>query len=140
MEKVSRKLVSMVRKYHNHTLKINPQLREEEQQNTKGHKTSMERNVDCTALPGPGNTIQKAAFWIMYMDIVEIYLLFNIPCTINGFNPRGMGGYPIYDIVRMCVPNSPLFSAPRYMINPFFLKKKKYMNTLIFGIVMAQIF
>ena len=36
------------------------------------------------------------------------------------------GEYPIYDIVGMCMPNSPFFSAPRYMINPPFLKKKVY--------------
>ena len=59
------------------------------------------------------------------MDIVEIYLLFNISCTINGLKSRGMGGYPIYDIVRMCVPKSPLFQSPKYMINPLFFKKKK---------------
>ena len=27
----------MIRKYHNHTLQTNPQHREEEPQNTKGH-------------------------------------------------------------------------------------------------------
>ena len=52
------------------------------------------------------------------MDIVKIYLLFNRSCAINGLKPRGGGVYPIYDIVRICVPNSPLFSGPRYMITP----------------------
>ena len=36
---------------------------------------------------------KTAAFWIMYMDILETYLLFQ----------QGGGGYPIYDIERMCV-------------------------------------
>ena len=43
--------------------------------------------------------------------------------------------YPIYDIKQMCVPNSPLFQRPGYMITPFF----KYMNGLILGIGLAQI-
>ena len=40
-------------------------------------------------------------------------------------------GYPIYGIVRMCVPNSPLFKRPQaYDKPPFF--KKKHMNGVIF--------
>ena len=37
------------------------------------------------------------------------------------------GGGPIYGIVRMCVPNSPLFSTARYMIGPLFSAKSIWM-------------
>ena len=50
MKIVSRKEVSMIRKYHNHTLQTNPQHREEEPQNFKSHKTSMDRYVHYTDL------------------------------------------------------------------------------------------
>ena len=44
---------------------------------------------------------------------------------------RERGGYPIYGIVRMCVPNSPLFQCCQvYDWPPFF--NKKYMNGPIF--------
>ena len=71
------------------------------------------------------------------MDFVEICLLFNRSCTINGLKPLGGGGgggYPIYDIVQICVPNSPQV----YDI-PSSLKKKVY-EWPDFGIEMAQIF
>ena len=65
-----------------------------------------------TDLTRSGNTI-------MYMEIIEIYLLFNRSCTINGLKPRvcvcvcvGGGGYPIFDIIVMGVPNSPPFQRP----------------------------
>ena len=38
--KCYQKLVSMIRKFHNHTLQTNPWHREEELQNTNSHKTS----------------------------------------------------------------------------------------------------
>ena len=72
----------MIRKYHNHTLQTNPQHREEEPQNTKSHKTSMERYEHYTCLTRSGNT-KTAAFWIMHIALVEIYLLFNRSCTTN---------------------------------------------------------
>ena len=37
---ISKKQVSMNRKYHNHTLQTNTWYREEERQNTNSHKTS----------------------------------------------------------------------------------------------------
>ena len=42
--------VSMIRKCHNHTLQTNPQHCKEEPQNTKSHKTSMERYEHYTDL------------------------------------------------------------------------------------------
>ena len=59
MKKVSRKKVSIIRKYHNHGLQTNSQEREEEPQNTKSHKTSMERYVHYTDLTSSGNTIKQ---------------------------------------------------------------------------------
>ena len=46
----------MIRKYRNHRLQTNPQDRGEEPQNTKSHKTSMERYVHYTYLTRSGNT------------------------------------------------------------------------------------
>ena len=46
----------------------------------------------------------------MYMDIVEIYLLFNSSCTIKGLKPR----------VRMWVSNSPLFQRPQVYLKQVF--------------------
>ena len=52
--------------------------------------------------------------------------------SFNAFRGGGGGGggggrgLLIYDIVRMYVSNSPLFSAARYMIYPLFYKKKVY--------------
>ena len=37
---ISKKQVSMNKKYHNHTLQTNTSYREEERQNTNSHKTS----------------------------------------------------------------------------------------------------
>ena len=116
----------MIRKYHNHTPQTNPQHREKEPQNTKSHKTYMERYEHDTDLTRSWNTIKTAALWIMYMGIVEIYLLFNRSCTIYGLKPRGGGEYPICDIVRMCMPNSPHFQRPQVYDKPPFLKKKVY--------------
>ena len=67
----------MIRKNHKHRLQTNPQDREEDPQTPK-----VTREHDKTA-----------SFWIMYMDIVEIYLLFNRSCTIKGLKPRGGGPY-----------------------------------------------
>ena len=111
----------MIRKSHNHTLQTNPQHREEEPQNTKSHKMSMERYVRYTDLTRSGEHDITAAILIMYMENVEIYLVFNRFCTINGLK----------------TPWGPLFSAPRYMINLLFIKRK-YMNALIFQIGMAK--
>ena len=70
---------------------------------------------------------KTAAFWIMYIDTVEIYLLFERSCPINGLKHRRGGGYPIYDRVWMCVPKSPLFPAPPGIWQtPFFKKRKVY--------------
>ena len=49
----------MIRKYHIHLLQTNPQHREEEPQNTKSHKTSMERYEHNTDLTMSGNTIKQ---------------------------------------------------------------------------------
>ena len=64
----------------------------------------------------------------------EIYLRFNRSCKINGLKSRR--GYPIYDIVQMYVPNIPLFQLTQVYNNPLL----KYMNGVIFGIGMSQIF
>ena len=61
----------MIRKYHNHKLQTNRQDREEEPQNTKSHKTSMESYVHYTDLTRSGNTIKQNSS-LLYMDIVEI--------------------------------------------------------------------
>ena len=100
----------MIRIYHNHRLQTNTQDREEPQ-NTKSHKPSMERYVHHTDLTRSGNTIKKQPSGFMYKDVVEIYLLFNRSCTIKGLKPR----------VRMCVPNSPLFSASTGILKAGFL-------------------
>ena len=80
----------MIRKYHNQRQQTNPHDREEPQ-NTKSHKTSMERYVHYTDLTRSGNTIKQQPSGFMYIDIVEIYLLFNRSCTINS---QGRSGLP----------------------------------------------
>ena len=46
---------------------------------------------------------------------------------LKWFKTSKGGGYPIYDIVEMCVPNSPLFQPPKIYDNPPpFFKKKVY--------------
>ena len=77
-----------------------------------------------TDLTWSGNTIKQQPSWIMYMNIVDIYLRFDRSCTINGLKPRRGLGYPKYDIVRMCVLNIPLFLRPQVYDKPPFLKKK----------------
>ena len=42
------------------------------------------------------------------------------------YNRRGL--LPIYDTLRMCGPNSPLFSAARLSISPYFFLFLKYMT------------
>ena len=116
----------MIRKYHNHTQQTNPPHREQELQTVKSHKTSMEKYVHYTDLTRSGNTIKQQPSGLCRHIFVEIYLLYNRSCTINGLKPRRGGGYPKYDIVRMCVPKSPLLQGPRYMIIPPFLAKESY--------------
>ena len=57
------------------------------------------------------------------MDIVNIYLLFNRSCTINGLKPRREGS-PLY-MTWMCVPNSHPFQRPQIYDKPPLKKKKK---------------
>ena len=73
MKKISRKYVSMTRKYRNHRLKTNPQDSGEEPQSTKSHKTSMERYVHYTDITRSGNTIKQQpsdlCTWILLRSI-----------------------------------------------------------------------
>ena len=50
--KVFRKASDMIRKYHNHTLQINPRTYEEESQNTDCHKVSSKVKHPHPALSG----------------------------------------------------------------------------------------
>ena len=87
----------MIRKYH--TLQTNPQSRKEEPQNTKGHKTYMEGYMHYTDQHN-----KTAAFWVMNMDILEVYILFNRSCTINGSKPRLWGGGMLAFVLLSCQP------------------------------------
>ena len=50
----------MIRKYRNHRRQSNPQDREVEPQNTKSHKTSIERYEHYTDLIRSGNMIKSS--------------------------------------------------------------------------------
>ena len=53
------KKVSMIKKYHNHTLQAKPQHRVGEPHNTKSHTTSMEMHKQFMDLTRPDNTIKQ---------------------------------------------------------------------------------
>ena len=76
--------MSMISKYHNHTLQTKPQHREEERQNNKSHKTSM---TDLTWL---GNMIKQQPSGLCTLTLKISYLLFNGACATNNFP------FPIY--------------------------------------------
>ena len=88
-------------------------------------------------LTGPSTSVQGYYEWSIIYDARAGQNLqyYNVCMTVHTvWSSKGLileGGGPIYGIVRMCVPNSPLFQHCQvYDWPPFF--SKKYMNGPIF--------
>ena len=83
----------------------------------------MERYVHYTDLTRSRNT-KNSSLLDYVLGYCRDISFFNRSCTISCLKPRSVGAHPIYDIERMCMPNSPLFQCHQVYDKPPFLKKK----------------